>query len=344
MIRWASSLSVLALLLASTSAAASPVPSFKLRSLEVMEGLQPLLLPQLLAQSDEPAPPGGATPAAPAAPVKSDEPGAKTGEPGAAKTDEPGGAKAGEPGAAATAVPAEEPPPVVKKVNKEVSYGAGFQFRGVFVPFLGLFLDAHTDLASVALGGEFIRRKGNMDIVASVNFGFYSPPDGNYLGGGNPPSVDTDYIQFRDLNVLSFDVAFIWHHHFNSWVSLVYGAGLGIGVVLGDIFRISTFQGKCNHENVDNIDECNPVNPNDAAGLAKWKDNPDAWLADQQACTGGDDPLNPCQFREEDVWPVIPVLHLLIGVNFKINEQFSVRVDGGFHNAFYVGAATHYFF
>ena len=41
---------------------------------------------------------------------------------------------------------------------------------------------------------------------------------------------------------------------------------------------------------------------------------------------------------------MIPIVHLLVGVNFKINEQFSVRVDGGFHDAFYFGAAGHYFF
>ena len=82
-----------------------------------MEGLQPLMLAErLVAQGDEPTPPGNTTPPAP-----SEEP---------AKGDEPGGGP-GEPGAQ----PAGEPAPVATaQVQKEIRYGAGFQFRGVFVP------------------------------------------------------------------------------------------------------------------------------------------------------------------------------------------------------------------
>ena len=284
--------------------------------------------------ADEPSPPGEAGSGEPGGPGSGEPGGPGSGEPGA-KAEEP----AGQPGS-------ESDTPTVAKSEDAALHGIGIHVRGLFIPtwFLGLFLNASTPLNSAAIGGEYVRRKGNYDLVASVNFGFYSPADGNYLGRGKSPAIDTDYIQFRNLNVLAFEAAFVRHHYFLPWLSLVYGAGLGLGIVLGDIFRISAYQGNCHADNVGNLDQCNPVNPADTVGLQKWRDNRDAWLADAPKCEGKDSPTSPCQFREDAVWPVIPIVHLLLGVNFKINEQFSVRVDGGFHNAFYVGAGGHYFF
>ena len=91
------------------------------------------------------------------------------------------------------------------------------------------------------VGGEFIRRKGDFDLVASVNFGFYSPPDGTYLGKNKNPAVDADYVQFRDLNLLAFDLTFLWHHEVLPWLSLVYGAGLGLGIELESGIASSDF-------------------------------------------------------------------------------------------------------
>jgi hypothetical protein len=309
-----------------------------------LSGLGPVERALLAAQTDneEPPPPAGeATPPATPTPTTGGSE-----EPGGTGTDEPGGTSKEEPATPSAPGEGEPPAPVVTEAPRTVLHGAGMHLRGLFVPtwFLNMFLDASTPLNSVGFGGEYIRRKGNFDIVASVNFGFYSPEDGNYLGNGKSPAIDTDYIQFRDLNVLAFDVAFIGHHFFLPWLSLVYGAGLGFGIVLGDIYRISNYQSNCASDNLDDFGKCNPVNPADTSSLKKWNEDRDGWLADAPKCETKDSPTAPCQFREDDVWPVVPIVHLLIGVNFKINEQFSVRVDGGFHNAFYFGAAGHYFF
>ena len=290
---------------------------------------QRLLTPEALrvaqneepADTEEPTPPTGV--------------GAETPTPPAG---EPGGVPGEEPTPAGAPTPGEPPAPPAATVTgaPKVSYGAGMHLRGLFVPtwFLNMFLDASTPLNSVALGGEFVRRKGDFDIVASMNFGFYSPENGNYLGNGKNPAIDTDYIEFRGLNLLAFDVAFIGHHYFLPWLSMIYGAGLGFGIVLGDIYRISNGP-QCTHENVSGTGECYPVGMD--------LNNRDSWLSNH-TCAGPDSPGAPCQYKEPDVWPVVPIVHLLLGVNFKINEQFSVRVDGGFHNAFYFGAAGHYFF
>ena len=269
--------------------------------------------------SEEPTPPGEPTPPrakASGEPAKPGEPAVRPGEPGAPRKGEPTTVKA--------------------KPKRDVSYGFGLQVRGIFVPswFLKLFLEESTSLNSASIGAEFIRRKGNFDLIASMNFGFYSPPDGNYLGRGKAPAVDTDYVVFRNLNVLAFGVTFIWHHDFLKWLSLVYGAGLGFGVVLGDIYRISNGTGGC-VTNPGDTSQCYP------AGMDL--NNRETWLANRQ-CSGGDSPGSPCQVREDGKWPVIPIVHLLIGLNFKVTDQISIRADMGWHDCFYGGATGHYLF
>jgi len=330
MSRWAA---LSALLVLALGATAHAEPERKKLDLSFgMDDALRLRLAQGQQADDEPVPPAGEEPTTPGAPGP--------GEPAAPGTGEPGAPQPGEP------TPPPAPPTVVAKPKGDVSYGGGLHVRGLFVPtwFLNMFLDHSTPLNSAGLGAEFVRRKGNFDIVATINFGFYSPEDGNYLGNGKNPADDTDYIQFRNLNVLAFDVAFIGHHYFLPWLSLIYGAGLGLGIVLGDIYRISNYIQKCSHDNLDDLGQCNPVPPGDTGSLNRWNEDRDRWLADGCHQDGKDSPMSPCQFREEDVWPVVPVVHLLLGVNFKINEQFSVRVDGGFHNAFYFGVGGHYFF
>ena len=49
-------------------------------------------------------------------------------------------------------------------------------------------------------------------------------------------------------------------------------------------------------------------------------------------------------FKEDGVWPVFPLLHLMLGVNFHLHKNFNLRVDGGFHNAFYFGLGGDYLF
>ena len=241
-------------------------------------------------------------------------------------------------------------------------YGIGLTGRGIFVPFwfLDMFLDAGTGLYSGAIGAEFIRRKRNFDLVASINFNFYSPPDGNFLGNGKP-SVDIDHIVFDNLNVLSFEVDFIWHHNFTDWLSLVYGAGLGFGIVLGDVLRTSVHADRlngnypvqgdppiCTTGDAGDMAKCNPIDPKatDRDEQEKvWNKDPADWYDKYgKKCSSKDSPQDPCQFPEEDVWPVVPIVHLLIGLNFRVTNELNIRLTTGWHDAFYVGATTQWFF
>jgi hypothetical protein len=222
--------------------------------------------------------------------------------------------------------------------------------RYITVPlwFTKAFVDQGADLHSAAFGVEFIRRKGEFDIVGAIDYGLYSAPDSNWRGNGKP-LVDSDYLEFHGLGILGFNVTFLWRHAFNNWLSLALGAGLGIGVVTGSIKRISnrlagaSFNGNCTQDNESDINLCNPATK---AEQSAWRADRKAWLAKNQCPEGqqSDDPASPCQFTESGVWPVVPIINLIIGLDFRINRHFTLRWDGGFRNAFFTGLAGYYFF
>ena len=102
-----------------------------------------------------------------------------------------------------------------------------------------LFTKVNTPLSSYGFGGEFYRRKGQMDIVAGAGFQKMGPPDGNWLGKGKDAVKDTDYVQVRGLGIVGVDAAFIWRTYLNDNFSVHYGAGLGLAFVKGEVLRTS---------------------------------------------------------------------------------------------------------
>ncbi|MBK8481222.1 MAG: hypothetical protein IPL40_08605 [Proteobacteria bacterium] len=248
---------------------------------------------------------------------------------------------AGEPQAPAAPGEPQAPPQAPKaraQATAAAQYGLGVELRATFVPtwMLGAFLDASTALYSSGFGIEGVRRKDGLDLIASLDFAFYSPPDGNYLGSGDDPARKTDYIHFDGLSTLTLAMHFIRHEEILPWMSFIWGAGVGLSLVLGDVFRASN--AGCTADNVGDLGQCHPI------GMDPTQ--PERWVNDP--ANGGvkaDDSVeSPKLWRESRVPPVFPLLHALVGLSFKLSDSFALRVDGGFRNALYAGSAVHYFF
>ncbi|MCA1663134.1 MAG: hypothetical protein LC659_02470, partial [Myxococcales bacterium] len=139
----------------------------------------------------------------------------------------------------------------------------GVRARYIFVTkaMLGLYFDANTgtQMNSWSLGMEYVyRRPGkSYDIVTSLDFSWLNVDDGNYLGSGHDPALDTHYTQFRNLSFISADVSIIGFHKFAPWFELRYGGGLGIGYVPGDVL-ITTNAG-CTSANASDTTKCAPL-------------------------------------------------------------------------------------
>jgi hypothetical protein len=236
--------------------------------------------------------------------------------------------------------PAEAPKAAAAaaRAGSPAQYGVGVELRAMFVPtwMLGAFLDEGKGLVSSGFGIEGVRRKDGLDLIASVDFGFYSPPDGNFLGSGDDPARKTDYVHFEGLNALTFAMHFIRHEEILPWLSFIWGGGVGLSVLLGDVYRASS--AGCTADNAGDLSQCHP--------LGMDPEQPERWVNDP--ANGGvkaDDTVeSPKLWRETRVPPVFPLLHALVGLGFKLSDSFALRIDGGFRNALYVGSAVHYFF
>lgn len=243
-------------------------------------------------------------------------------------------AQDGEPGEAGgnLAVSAPAGPP-------SQQFGFSLRYRQVFVPswFLGLFTQEHTTLNSFHVGGEFVRRKGDMDIIIGVALQNMSPPDGNWLGRGKDPRIDTDYVQFKDFQMIGLDAAFVWHTNFNEWFGMHYGAGLGLGLLTGKVLRISAGTPGCasapGDERVCYPQPC-AQGPCTEAELRNL-DGPPGTLE------------RPGRYKEDSIPGAIPILNVLAGIDLHIPDVPGLEwrlLEGGFYNAFFLGSSITYLF
>jgi hypothetical protein len=225
----------------------------------------------------------------------------------------------------------------------DLSYGVAARLRWVTVPawMLNLFTKKNVPLSSWGTGIEFFRRKSNFDLIASLSYQNMSPPDGNWLGKGHNANVDTDYVHFDGLAMWGVDVSFVWHSMFNEWFGMHYGAGIGVGIIPGEILRISNGP-QCTEQNAGNINQCYPVgvtpNGSDTLPLPANLTTP--------RTTVEDSPNNPHQFVDQNKPPVLPIVNILVGFDFRLPQVrgWEAKIEGGFYNAFFLGGGVGYTF
>jgi hypothetical protein len=228
----------------------------------------------------------------------------------------------------------------------DLSYGVAARLRWIIVPtwMLNLFTKKNVPLSSWGTGIEFFRRKANFDLVGTLSYQNMSPPDGNWLGKGHDARIDTDYVQFRGLALYGLDVSFVWHTMFNEWFGMHYGAGIGVAIVGGEILRTSNSPSLCTEDNAGNVAQCHPVPPPPAmvdcsSGVCREQDL--VGLG-----PGPDDPTNPHRFSDPNVPPVLPIVNIVVGFDFRLPQTrgWEGKIEGGFYNAFFLGMGVGYTF
>jgi hypothetical protein len=258
------------------------------------------------------------------------------------------------PGAIETTQPAPEtkPSPVVVPAASiedygvparpaDLSYGVATRLRWVTIPkwLLNLFTKQNVPLSSWGTGIEFFRRRGNFDFAVSLTYMNLSPHDGNWLGDGRDATVDTDFVQFRGLAMYGADASFIWHTDFTDWFGIHYGAGIGVGVLGGDVLRTSNDNTLCNEANAGDLSQCHPKGVTCTGSSCN----------EQQLNAlgpGQDDPMDPHRFHEPGVPSVLPIVNVVFGLDFRLPQVrgWEAKLEGGFYNAFFLGGAVGYSF
>jgi hypothetical protein len=239
------------------------------------------------------------------------------------------------PTAESTGTPTPNPDDIVR-------YGVGLQMpRLVSVPswMLNLFTVENVPLSTFgSFGVELFRRRPDYDIVLALTYQNMTPADGNWLGKGKEASVDTDFVQPRGVSLLGAEISFVSRRMFTDYFGFHYGAGLGLAVVRGDVLRISN-SNRCNKANAGDEVACRPIvcEPNGCS---------EAIL---KASEGGVDggPTQPSRFKDSDIPGAFPILNLVVGLDFRIPDLvpgLEARLEGGFHDAFFVGTSFAYVF
>lgn len=215
-----------------------------------------------------------------------------------------------------------EPLPVGEERNESL-WGIGFKAGAVFGPeyIQRLFLDGGTDVTGAAISVQATYRwRNNFDIV--FNFGWFDYSfDGEELYFAAGDRNDPEFLS-NSLSLLVLGVDFIWHHYFNKWLSLYYGAGIGMGIVLGEIVRT----------------EATPPHSYPYADpLEEPQDGYVHCSREHVGTTYCEDPSDPYapeiafyNDKETRIPPVLPWFNLLIGMQFKVHRNVSIQAEGGF--------------
>lgn len=223
-------------------------------------------------------------------------------------------------------------------------YQLGVRARYIWVTKLMLspYFDANTgtQLNSWSVGMEFTYRPTakHYDVVTSLDFAWLSVDDGNYLGSGHDPALDTHYTQFKNLSFVSIDVSIIGWHRFNKWLELRYGGGLGIGYVPGDV--LITTNANCTAANANNPAQCFPRVTGPING--KPTDQQEAALKASEG--GGTDTADTPHRHSGDKPPVMGVLNVLVGLRFYPTEHVGITYELGFRDTFFTGLSVNYLF
>jgi hypothetical protein len=207
---------------------------------------------------------------------------------------------------AAPAFAQDEPADVPEEPKKDIRYGIGIRGRGHAVPpfGLGLFYDVHPtfkDVLRESFGAELIRRKGDVDLKLSFEYANYKgSPDGDlFLNRGDDVS-QTEIID-NSIEFFSADFSVIGSSEISRTFRIIYGGGLGAGLVKGQLVRTDTFT----------------IDPNDPAARGR--------------CTAVDGlECQEINLVEDRVPPVAPVLNMLLGARLDFSENVSWRLEGGF--------------
>jgi hypothetical protein len=233
------------------------------------------------------------------------------------------------------------------RAEDDHKYAVGARIRGVFATraMLSAFLAASTELNTMSGAAEFIVRRRTFDIVTSLDLTFISLRDGNFLGAGRDPSQDTHFTQFGDfgqLSMLSADVSIIGHSSVARWLELRYGAGVGLGLVIGDV-KVITNSRSCTAENAGDGTKCFPISPT-VGPIPLGQPDTQAKLNATQDPAKVDIADDPHYHVTRNKPPVIPVVNFLFAFRFKVHKHLAFDVETGFRNAIFVGGAFHALF
>lgn len=231
---------------------------------------------------------------------------------------------------------AQDPDAPVTAPTPKRSYlmEVGFRGRYMTVPngILDPFVSAHEDdeyparpdINAYTLGLEFVVKEKSANGIFYVEYlnplieaGYWDDAD-----RGSPEPDDGSWVAPQNFAVITLGADYAYELHATNWLSFMFGAGLGAGIILGDLYEWQPGEDP-------NDAEANNNNADVTCGvLAPAYERYEDCEHDAALVADGDMP------------PVIPMVDINIGVRFNISNRASIRLEGGLHDMFYGGGAV----
>ena len=239
--------------------------------------------------------------------------------------------KATSPPAGGTPEIAPEPP---APTEKPVEYGLGVRLRNVRIPKaeIELFVDRAGDkgASNIGLGLELTRRRGNTELQLGFEYEHLQPGSGVWIESGkNVANGDeADFVVSPDnapgnekLGWFTFEFTFLNHAPITKNVSIRYGGGAGLGIVLGNLYH---FNMVCvGATNATPEPGCKPM---EFGGTGV------------KSSDGGGNLV------KYNIPPVFPVVNAIIGIQIKPIEKMTINIEGGIRTFLFFGTSASYFF
>jgi len=246
----------------------------------------------------------------------------------ASSTEEPDCSKPGDSRCPAAAIPDVT----------EVEYGVGVRLRSVWVPkpILELFVTrAAGGAQNYGIGVDLSRRRGTTELQLGFEFEHINVGQGVWINKGDNVAMgpnggdEADYVLGPDktsgsgkqFGWFTLEFSFLNHAEITPWMSFRYGAGLGLGVLIGEI----------DHYNII----C-------AAGATNAAPEPGC-VAQRFGGTGkyseGQETL-----VKYDLPPVFPVVNAILGLQFRPTDKMTINLEGGIRTMPFVGVSSSVFF
>jgi opacity protein-like surface antigen len=241
-----------------------------------------------------------------------------------ASTDEPDCSKPGDPRCPAAAAPE----------IAEVEYGVGVRLRSVWVPkpILELFVTrAAGGAQNYGIGVDLSRRRGTTELQLGFEYEHVNVGQGVWINNGDNVAMgdEADYVLGPDATTgsgkqfgwFTLEFSFLNHAEITPWMSFRYGAGLGIGVLIGEI----------DHYNI--ICAAGATNAAPEPGCVAPRFGGTGMYSEGQAT-----------LVKYDLPPVFPVVNAILGLQFKPMDKVTINLEGGIRTLPFVGVSSSVFF
>lgn len=228
--------------------------------------------------------------------------------------------------APAAAAPATEPQ--LASEETPVEFGIGVRLRSVWIPksVLQLFIQrAAGGAQNYGLGVDLTRRRGTTELSLGFEYERVNVGEGVWINKGDDVAAgdEADYVlspksSGHQLGWFTIEFTFLNHAEITKAVAVRYGAGIGVGIVRGQL----------DHYNIICV---NATNANPEPGCVP----PTPPFNGQGMYTEG----TPTQVAYS-LPPVFPVVNAILGLEIKPSRHMTINIEGGIRTLPFAGVST----